>query len=184
VGSGARIENVRAPSPLRFEEIGTTDASRKYTLPDAPADVPKRTNAARHPGAGWQLLRRLKTMAVVGAVAALSLGMTTGAALADSCDVPAAEARTMEREEVVLRESLCRYVQSDFGGDWDAAWRHHAGADDRVDRGELRQLLKDADVGGGFTRGFWVNGVLEKFDGVGGPQNGAIDRSELDAALD
>ncbi|MEQ9495484.1 MAG: hypothetical protein RIT81_01465 [Deltaproteobacteria bacterium] len=183
MGSDARIQGSRPIVALRNEAEDEVPAAPPV-LPDAPVNVPKPPPAARTPGAGWQLLRGLKTMAVVGAVAALSLGMTNGAALADSCDVPAAEAQTMEREEVVLRESLCRYVQSDFAGDWDAAWRHHAGADDRVDRGELRQLLKDADVGGGFTRGFWVNGVLDKFDGVGGPQNGAIDRSELDAALD
>lgn len=33
-----------------------------------------------------------------------------------------------------------------------------------IDKGELEQLLKDADVGNGFTRGAWANGIIEKLD--------------------
>ena len=36
--------------------------------------------------------------------------------------------------------------------------------DQRIDAGELEQLLKDADVGNGFTRGAWVKGVIGALD--------------------
>ncbi len=36
--------------------------------------------------------------------------------------------------------------------------------DKRISAGELEQLLKDADVGNGFTRGAWVKGVIEALD--------------------
>ena len=36
--------------------------------------------------------------------------------------------------------------------------------DRALERGELEQLLEDADVGNDFTRRSWVNGVLEKLD--------------------
>lgn len=36
--------------------------------------------------------------------------------------------------------------------------------DQRIDASELEQLLKDADVGNGFTRGAWVKGVIGALD--------------------
>jgi Ca2+-binding EF-hand superfamily protein len=36
--------------------------------------------------------------------------------------------------------------------------------DERIDAGELEQLLKDADVGNAFTRGAWVKGVIAALD--------------------
>ena len=36
--------------------------------------------------------------------------------------------------------------------------------DQRIDAGELEQLLKDADVGNGITRGAWVKGVIAALD--------------------
>lgn len=33
-----------------------------------------------------------------------------------------------------------------------------------IDKAELEQLLKDADIGNGLTRGAWANGIIEKID--------------------
>lgn len=33
-----------------------------------------------------------------------------------------------------------------------------------IDKTELEQLLKDAEVGNGFTRGAWVSGIIKKLD--------------------
>ncbi len=191
MGFGARIDGVlSAPRIGRVAAPVVEGEPAHLQVPDAPLDrvpsspQPGRSSAAF--AAGWLSMRKLKTAAVIGAIAATSLMFGQGPAMAEmvDCRVPAAEARAMEREEVTLREGLCRYVESDFGGDWDAAWRQYAGSDNRVSRAELRQLLRAAEIGGGLTRGFWVDGVMDRFDGAGGPKNDHIDRAELDAAMD
>lgn len=187
---GARIDGILSAPWIGRVEGPAGDGDRPMlVVPDVPLDrVPERLHAKKRPAsfaAGWLSMRGLRSIAAIGAIAAASFTVLPGAALAQSndCSVPAAEARTMSRDEVTLREGLCRYVHDDFGGDWDAAWQHHAGGDDRVSRAELRHLLRDAEIGSRFSRGFWVDGVIDRFDGVGGPKNDQIDRSELDTAM-
>ena len=52
--------------------------------------------------------------------------------------------------------------------------------DQRIDASELEQLLKDADIGNGFTRGAWVKGVIGALDTNA---DKAIDWDEFCAAV-
>lgn len=54
-------------------------------------------------------------------------------------------------------------------------------ANGRIGPEELEQLLKDADVGNGFTRGAWVSGVIKKLDT--GKLDGEISWEEFDAVM-
>ncbi|MFT3765786.1 MAG: EF-hand domain-containing protein [Minicystis sp.] len=51
----------------------------------------------------------------------------------------------------------------------------------RIGSRELEQLLKDADVGNGFTRGMWVDGIIKKLDS--GRMDGEISWEEFDAVM-
>jgi len=71
--------------------------------------------------------------------------------------------------EVELVAKVQKLMSERFGGS-DATARkklfdaYDADADGQIDRDELGQLLADAGVGNGFTRGVWVRGVVAKLD--------------------
>jgi Ca2+-binding EF-hand superfamily protein len=51
----------------------------------------------------------------------------------------------------------------------------------KIGADELEELLKDAHVGNGFTRGAWVSGIIKKMDGS---HDGEIDWREFSATLE
>lgn len=81
------------------------------------------------------------------------------------------------RRELV--DKVATLVRARFGGDWERAFSHYAG-DDQIDETELREVLADARVGNIASRGFWVDGILERIDRAG---DGAISREEFRSAL-
>ncbi|MFT7581279.1 MAG: Ca2+-binding EF-hand superfamily protein [Myxococcota bacterium] len=52
--------------------------------------------------------------------------------------------------------------------------------DGEIDAKELNRVLADAKIGNGATRGFWIQGVLVRFDANG---NGTLCFDELEAIL-
>ena len=67
-----------------------------------------------------------------------------------------------ERE---LKQKVGKLVTSKFGGDYKKAFTHYdADKDGAVGKSELVQLLSDAGVGNGLTRGTWANKIIEKLD--------------------
>lgn len=73
----------------------------------------------------------------------------------------ASEETAHERE---LREKVRTLVEQQFDGDYQAAFDHFAGADQRLSRSEVVTLLKRAGIGSMLTRGAWADGVMERFD--------------------
>lgn len=49
-----------------------------------------------------------------------------------------------------------------------------------IDNSELEQLLKDAEVGNGITRGMWVKGIMKKLDADG---DKSISWKEFDSVI-
>lgn len=49
-----------------------------------------------------------------------------------------------------------------------------------IDKSELEQLLKDADIGNGLTRGMWASGIIEKLDSG---RDKSISWKEFDSAI-
>lgn len=77
-----------------------------------------------------------------------------------------------------------RLVSRSFQGDTRAAFDHYAGSDGQVDRGELSRLLEDAGIGSGLTRGFWVDGIMERVDQApNGNGNGKISWPEFSRVM-
>jgi hypothetical protein len=71
-------------------------------------------------------------------------------------------------EERELRDKVRNLVQSRFGGDWRVGFRHYdRNGNDKLSSGEVNKILSDAGVGNWFTRGGWVEGVMEKLDSSG-----------------
>ncbi len=67
-----------------------------------------------------------------------------------------------------LKTKVGALVQSKFGGDYKKAFAHYdTNQDGGVDKGELVQLLSDAGVGNGITRGTWASKIIEKLDTTG-----------------
>jgi Ca2+-binding EF-hand superfamily protein len=52
--------------------------------------------------------------------------------------------------------------------------------DGRIGAGELKDLLSDAGVGNGFTRGAWVDGIIKELDTN---HDGQISWEEFDASI-
>jgi hypothetical protein len=77
-----------------------------------------------------------------------------------------------------------RLVSRSFQGDTRAAFNHYAGSDGQVDRLELSRLLEDAGIGSGFTRAFWVDGIMERVDQAPtGNGNGKISWPEFSRVI-
>ena len=72
-----------------------------------------------------------------------------------------------EQEQLVSKiEALLtkNYGSTDEGSMKKLFDAYDANADGRIDKSELAQLLKDADIGNSLTRGAWVKGIMEKLD--------------------
>jgi hypothetical protein len=64
-----------------------------------------------------------------------------------------------------LKEKVGALVTSQFGGDYKKAFAHYdSEKNGTVTKSELVQLLEDAGVGNGLTRGMWAKGIIEKLD--------------------
>ncbi len=89
-------------------------------------------------------------------------------------------------EELELKTKIARLVNgAPYDGDLEAAFRaYDRGSDGALNNSELRALLADARVGNGLTRGFWVDGIIEKMDQLpGARRNGKVDWGELETLL-
>jgi hypothetical protein len=83
-----------------------------------------------------------------------------------------------------LVNKVARLVTRAFHGDTRAAFNHYAGADGQVDRVELARLLEDAGIGNGFTRAFWVDGIMERVDQApNGNGNGKVSWPEFNRVM-
>jgi hypothetical protein len=70
-----------------------------------------------------------------------------------------------DENEKELKQKVGALVSSQFGGDYKKAFTHYDGdKDGAVTKGELVQLLEDAGVGNGITRGMWAKGIIAKLD--------------------
>jgi hypothetical protein len=68
-----------------------------------------------------------------------------------------------ERE---LKTKVAALVTSRFGGDYKKAFSHYdTDKDGGVTKSEIVQLLSDAGVGNGLTRGIWATKIIDKLDG-------------------
>jgi hypothetical protein len=79
-----------------------------------------------------------------------------------------------------LAQKVNNLVHSKFGGDYKKAFQHYAGANGEVSRDGINRLLSDAGVGNGFTRGFYTDGVMDKFDTN---RNGSVSWSEFSGGM-
>lgn len=89
-------------------------------------------------------------------------------------------------QEQELRTKIARLVnRAPYHGDLEAAFRaYDRGDDGALNSSELRNLLADARVGNGLTRGLWVDGIIEKMDELpGARRNGKVDWAELQTLL-
>ena len=88
-----------------------------------------------------------------------------------------------KKKEEVIRK-IGEHVKKKFGGDYDAAFKHYAARrtkDGSVDSDELGDLLKDAGVGSGLTRGLYVKGIMEAVDTN---KDGKISSSEFSDVME
>ncbi|HEX5063740.1 MAG TPA: EF-hand domain-containing protein [Kofleriaceae bacterium] len=66
---------------------------------------------------------------------------------------------------IELKQKVQRLVTSKFGGDYKKAFDHYDGDQDgKMTKDEIKQMLSDAGVGNGLTRGAWADGILKKLD--------------------
>ncbi len=79
-----------------------------------------------------------------------------------------------------LKAKVSRLVSANFGGDYDRAFDHYAGADGIATRSDLMVMLKDAGVGNGLTRGMWADGVMKEVDADG---SGGVSKAEFSQVL-
>lgn len=75
----------------------------------------------------------------------------------------------MSGEQQQLVEKIQALLQKKYGNTEEASMKklfetYDANADGKIDKNELTQLLKDADIGNSLTRGAWVKGIMEKLD--------------------
>jgi Ca2+-binding EF-hand superfamily protein len=70
------------------------------------------------------------------------------------------------KQELVRKVS--DLVMRKHGGDYRQAFDHYAakrsGSSGAVDRQELIDLLKDADIGNRVTHGMWADGIMKELD--------------------
>ena len=67
-----------------------------------------------------------------------------------------------------LKAKVSALVASKFNGDYKKGFDHYDNdKDGSISKSELVQMLEDAGVGNGLTRGAWANGIIKKLDGNG-----------------
>ena len=67
-----------------------------------------------------------------------------------------------------LKTKVGALVDKNFGSDFKKAFEHYdTDKDGSIAKAELVNLLEDAKVGNGVTRGAWANGIIEKLDQSG-----------------
>jgi Ca2+-binding EF-hand superfamily protein len=75
----------------------------------------------------------------------------------------------MSKEQEELVEKVQALLQKQYGDTSPESMRklfdaYDRNGDGRVGGDELEQLLKDAGVGNGLTRGMWVKGIIKELD--------------------
>ena len=89
----------------------------------------------------------------------------------------------MSSEKQELVRKVQALVRQRFSGSYEQAFRHYARAKNdpaSVNGEELKLLLADARVGNSFTRGMWVDGIIEQVDGN---RNGTISWTEFQRVI-
>lgn len=82
---------------------------------------------------------------------------------------------------VELAKKVDTLVKRKFAGSYEAAFKSYTrGATTGASSEHVNRLLTDANVGGWFSRGFYVSAVMDKFDTN---KNGKISWSEFDGNL-
>jgi len=83
-----------------------------------------------------------------------------------------------------LTTKVGRLVDRQFDGSMRAAFDHYAGADGKVSRDELSDLLSDAHVGNFVTRGAWVSGIMDRLDKApNGNGDGKVSWTEFSSVM-
>lgn len=89
--------------------------------------------------------------------------------------------RELDKNEKEMKEKLTRYVDEEFAGDYEAAFASFdSTGDGQLGSRELRRALEKIGVGNFFTRGTWVDGIMERMDTSG---NGQLTFPELWSSL-
>lgn len=70
-----------------------------------------------------------------------------------------------DENEKELKAKVGALVNKKFGGDFQKAFAHYdKDGDGAVGKSELVELLSDAGVGNGLTRGIWASKIIDKLD--------------------
>lgn len=86
-----------------------------------------------------------------------------------------------DEHERELKQKVGALVASKYGGDYKKAFDHYdVDKNGAVGKSELMQLLSDAGVGNGITRGMWASKIIEKLDAN---VDKAIDWSEFETVF-
>lgn len=88
-----------------------------------------------------------------------------------------------EEQIAELKQKITTLIDTKYGGDWTKAFNHYAGlsgSSGLVEREDLLQLLKDAQIGSWLTRGAWADGIVEELDTNA---DAAISWSEFESVL-
>ncbi|NVB83311.1 MAG: EF-hand domain-containing protein [Kofleriaceae bacterium] len=73
-----------------------------------------------------------------------------------------------DANEKELKQKVSALVAKKFGGDYKKAFDHYdTDGDGGIGKGELVDMLSEAGIGNGLTRGVWANKIIEKLDGGG-----------------
>jgi Ca2+-binding EF-hand superfamily protein len=68
-----------------------------------------------------------------------------------------------QRQEIY--DKVTALVKTRFGGDYRAAFADYdTDGNGRIDKDELKALLKDAGIGSGLTRWAWAKGIMGEVD--------------------
>jgi hypothetical protein len=70
-----------------------------------------------------------------------------------------------DENERELKTKVAALVANKFGGDYNKAFAHYdSDGDGGIGKRELVDLLADAKVGNGLTRGIWAGKIIDKLD--------------------
>jgi hypothetical protein len=82
-------------------------------------------------------------------------------------EIPPVQVAQAEEDPHVkeLKLKVARLVDENFAGEYRRAFDHYdADHDGKMTKDEIKQMLSDAGVGNGLTRGAWADGILKKLD--------------------